>query len=78
MELLYVLSTIWILPIFVAVIIFLTTGRTGYGLQGATQKTIYLPRPFKDAITFIRDMQRGNSPNPKTDVPVSVEEQAVE
>jgi Glycosyl transferases group 1 len=78
MELPFIFSMIWILPIFVAVIIFLTTGRTGYGLQGATQNPVYLPRPFKDAITFIRDMQRGNQPNAKADVPVNVEEQAVE
>ena len=74
----YIFSTIWILPIFVAVIIFLTTGRTGYGLQGATQKSVYLPRPFRDAITFIRDMQKGNQPTNALDVPDSVEEQAVE
>jgi len=75
----YILSTIWILPIFVAVIIFLTTGRSGYGLQGATQKPVYLPRPFKDTITFIRDMQKGNQPNTKVDaMPDSIEEQAAE
>jgi len=74
----YILSTIWILPIFLAVIIFLTTGRTGYGLEGATQKPIYLPRPFRDAITFIRDMQKGNQPTNAVDVPDSVEEQAAE
>src|SRR5208282_4329157 len=65
----YILSTIWILPILVAVIIFLTTGQDGYGLHGATLKPIYLPRPFKDAIMFIRDMQKGNQPtNAKVDV----------
>ena len=74
----YILSTIWILPIFVAVVIFLTTGRTGYGLQGATQKPVYLPRPFKDAIMFIRDMQKGDQSDAKVDVPDSIEEQAVE
>jgi hypothetical protein len=72
----YILSTIWILPIFVAVIIFLTTGRSGYGLQGATQKSVYLPRPFRDTITFIRDMQKGNQPTNAVDD--SVKEQEVE
>jgi len=61
-----------------AVITFLITGRTGYGLQGATQNPIYLPRQFKDTITFIRDMQRGNQPNAKADVSVSGGEQAAE
>ena len=78
MELPYILSTIWILPIFMAVITFLITGRTGYGLQGATQNPIYLPRQFKDTITFIRDMQQGNQPNAKADVSVSGGEQAIE
>jgi glycosyltransferase involved in cell wall biosynthesis len=60
MELPAILSLIWVLPVFVAVIMFLTTGRSGYILEGATQKPVYLPRPFKDAVMFIRSMQKGN------------------
>lgn len=51
-----VLVSVSIAPILCGVAIFLVRARTGYALQGAKTSPIFLPRPFKELITHIREM----------------------
>jgi len=46
-----------ILPISIALILFLIGMREGYSLQGATLKPIFLPSSFSEAVQYVREMQ---------------------
>lgn len=50
-----------LLPFLIAVVIFAVEARTGYTLRGPGLDALYLPRKFREAITFIRNMQDGSS-----------------
>jgi glycosyltransferase involved in cell wall biosynthesis len=50
-----------LLPLLIAVVIFAVEARTGYTLHGPGLDAFYLPRKFREAITFIRNMQDGVS-----------------
>ncbi|MFH0847197.1 MAG: glycosyltransferase [Chloroflexota bacterium] len=46
-----------LLPLLVSIALFLIGARSGFGLHGAGLRSIYLPRQFREAIGFIRDLQ---------------------
>ena len=50
-----------LLPFLITVFIFALEARTGYTLHGPGLDALYLPRKFREAITFIRSMQDGGS-----------------
>lgn len=50
-----------LLPFLIAVVIFAVEARTGYTLRGPGLDALYLPRKFREAITFVRSMQDGDS-----------------
>jgi hypothetical protein len=50
-----------LLPFLIAVVIFAVQARTGYTLRGPGIDALYLPRKFREAITFVRGMQDGGS-----------------
>ena len=50
-----------LLPLLIAVVMFAVEARTGYTLHGPGLDALYLPRKFREAITFIRSMQDGGS-----------------
>jgi D-inositol-3-phosphate glycosyltransferase len=50
-----------LLPFLIAVIIFAVQARTGYTLRGPGLAALYLPRKFRETITFIRSMQDDGS-----------------
>jgi D-inositol-3-phosphate glycosyltransferase len=46
-----------IIPLLIAVVLFVLEARTGFKLRGPGKETIYLPGQFREVITFIRNMQ---------------------
>jgi hypothetical protein len=52
-----VLAGIWIIPISLALLLFLNSVRKGYAIHGATRNPIYLPISFREAIAHIREVQ---------------------
>jgi hypothetical protein len=50
-----------LLPFLIAVVVFAVEARTGYTLRGPGLSALYLPRKFREAITFVRSMQDGVS-----------------
>jgi D-inositol-3-phosphate glycosyltransferase len=56
-ELTQILLIIWLVPIFIALPLFLVRARKGYALRTATPAPTYLPRSFSEAIQHIREMQ---------------------
>jgi glycosyltransferase involved in cell wall biosynthesis len=52
-------SFLQLLPFLIAVAIFAIQARTGYNLHGPGIEAIYLPREFREAIAFVRNMQNG-------------------
>ena len=52
-----VLASIWIIPISLALIMFLNSVRKGYSLHGATRNPIYLSTSFREAIAYVREVQ---------------------
>jgi len=50
-----------LLPFLIAVVVFAVEARTGYTLRGQGLSALYLPRKFREAITFVRSMQDGVS-----------------
>jgi hypothetical protein len=50
-----------LLPFLIAIVIFAVEARTGYTLRGPGLDALYLPRKFREAITFIRSVQDGGS-----------------
>jgi D-inositol-3-phosphate glycosyltransferase len=50
-----------LLPFLIAVVIFAVEARTGYTLRGPGLDALYLPRKFREAITFVRSMQDDDS-----------------
>jgi D-inositol-3-phosphate glycosyltransferase len=56
-ELVEILLIIWLVPIFIALPLFLVRARKGYALRTAAPNPTYLPRSFSEAIGHIREMQ---------------------
>lgn len=52
-----VLAGIWIIPISLALLLFLNSVRKGYAIHGATRNPIYLPNSFREAIAYLREVQ---------------------
>jgi D-inositol-3-phosphate glycosyltransferase len=48
-----------IIPFLIAVVIFALQARTGFALRGPGIDSLYLPGKFREAITFIRNIQNG-------------------
>ncbi|MEM3833197.1 MAG: glycosyltransferase [Thermoprotei archaeon] len=53
------LDIIPIIPLLIAIIAFTVQSRTGFVLRGPGIGSLYLPRKFQEAITFIRSIQNG-------------------
>ena len=53
------MSFLQLLPFLITVGIFAIQARTGYTLRGPGIEEIYLPREFREAIAFVRNMQNG-------------------
>ena len=53
------ISFLCFLPFLIAEIIFAVEARTGYTLRGPGLDALYLPRQFREVITFVRSMQDG-------------------
>jgi D-inositol-3-phosphate glycosyltransferase len=51
------LPSIWLVPISIALLLFLLSARNGFVLRTGTLGQIYLPRSFTDAIDYIREGQ---------------------
>jgi len=51
------LDSLPLLPISIALVIFAIQSRTGFTLHCAGMKPIYLPRSFREAISYIRSIQ---------------------
>jgi hypothetical protein len=49
-----------IIPILIAIIIFTFQARTGFTLRGPGIDALHLPRKFKEAIAFIRNVRMAN------------------
>jgi D-inositol-3-phosphate glycosyltransferase len=52
-----ILPNIWLVPISIALLLFLLSARKGYALRTGTVGQIYLPRSFTDAIDYVREAQ---------------------
>jgi len=63
-----------VLPISIAVIVFLLGMREGYALQGATTEPIFLPPSFSDAIQYVREAQNQEISNKSNQIPASIAE----
>jgi hypothetical protein len=57
------------LPFLIAVIAFTVQARTGFTLRGPGIDALYLPRKFREAIAFIRNIQNGRLEEKKYDRP---------
>jgi len=44
-------------PISLALLIFAIQARQGFALHGITSRPVYLPRPFDEAIKYVRGIQ---------------------
>ena len=58
-----------ILPFVVALIVFAVQARTGFTLRGPGIDALYLPRKFREAIAFIRNIQNGQLEEKKYEHP---------
>jgi D-inositol-3-phosphate glycosyltransferase len=56
-ELTQILLTIWLVPLLIALLLFLVRARKGYAIRTATPAPTYLPHSFSEAIQHIREMQ---------------------
>ncbi|WP_455283772.1 glycosyltransferase [[Eubacterium] cellulosolvens] len=56
-ELSQLLAHLWLVPISIALILFLIGARKGYALHGARLSPIYLPQSFSEAVQYIRESQ---------------------
>lgn len=56
-ELPQTLANLWLIPITLATVLFLTGTRKGYALHGTRQTPIFLPQSFTEAIEYVREMQ---------------------
>jgi D-inositol-3-phosphate glycosyltransferase len=52
-----VLANLWLVPISLALLLFLFRSRKGYAIQGARLTSIFLPHSFKEAIQYIHEKQ---------------------
>jgi hypothetical protein len=66
-ELTQILLIIWLVPIFIALPLFLVRARKGYALRTATPAPTYLPRSFSETIQHIREMQDKSRTNTADD-----------
>jgi D-inositol-3-phosphate glycosyltransferase len=57
LQLSQVLANLWLIPISVALLLFLTGARRGFALHGARLVPIYLPQSFSEAIRYIRELR---------------------
>ena len=58
-----VLAILPLVPVSLALLLFLIGARRGFSLHGAATRPIYLPQSFADAIKYIREMQDQNQPS---------------
>ena len=56
-QLLQALANLWLVPISLALLLFLIRGRKGYAIQGARLSPIFLPHSFKESIQYIHEKQ---------------------
>jgi len=56
-ELSQLLAHIWLVPISIALLLFLIGARRGYALHGARLSPIYLPQSFGETVEYIRESQ---------------------
>jgi len=56
-QLLQALANLWLVPISLALLLFLIRGRKGYAIQGARLSPIFLPHAFKESIQYIHEKQ---------------------
>jgi glycosyltransferase involved in cell wall biosynthesis len=52
-----ILANLWLIPISIALLLFLTGARRGFALHGARLIPIYLPQSFSEAVQHIRELQ---------------------
>jgi hypothetical protein len=57
LQLSQVLANLWLIPISIAILLFLTGARRGFALHGARLSPIYLPQSFGEAVQYIREVQ---------------------
>ena len=59
-----VIRFLWLVPITVAVLVFLVGMRKGYALHGVSMNPVFLPPAFGEAVQYIREIQnRGLTEN---------------
>jgi len=51
------LANIWLIPISIALLLFLGGARRGFALHGARLVPIYLPQSFGETVQYIRELQ---------------------
>ena len=56
-QLLQALANLWLVPISLALLLFLLRGRRGYAIQGARLSPVFLPHSFKEPIQYIHEKQ---------------------
>jgi glycosyltransferase involved in cell wall biosynthesis len=56
-QLLQAIANLWLVPISLALLLFLIRGRKGYAIQGARLSPIFLPHSFKEPIQYIHEKQ---------------------
>jgi glycosyltransferase involved in cell wall biosynthesis len=56
-EIAQIRAGIWIIPISLSLLLFLSSVRKGYALHGATRKPIYLSQSFRETIAYLREVQ---------------------
>jgi D-inositol-3-phosphate glycosyltransferase len=56
-ELSQLLANLWLIPMSIALLLFLVGARKGYALHGAKLSPIYLTQSFGEAVKYIRELQ---------------------
>jgi len=57
LQLSQLLANLWLIPISIALLLFLTGARMGFALHGARLIPIYLPQSFSETVQYIRELQ---------------------
>jgi hypothetical protein len=57
LQLSQLLANLWLIPISIALLLFLTGARRGFALHGARLIPIYLPQSFSETVQYIRELQ---------------------
>ena len=68
-----ILLNLWLIPISLALLLFIIGARNGYALHGAQLEPVFLPPSFTETIEYIRENQN-QSKSEKTNFPTTVEE----